>query len=204
MRLPAATQFVLLIGQRPLQVIVYPVVGLVGGFLLIRFSLSLTEAGQRAWAHFLYAIPLVGTLLRSARLAGFAELLGILVDHEVPLPEALRLAGEASSDPLTRASSRRVQEFLSNGVPLAEALRGRGLVPEWVAWMMGLGERRGTLGKSLHQIADIYRRQVEMRAALLRSVLPPFLVIGTAGVFVTFFVFALMLPMVKLLEGLSM
>ena len=29
----------------------------------------------------------------SARLAAFTDLLGILVDHEVPLPEAFRLAG---------------------------------------------------------------------------------------------------------------
>ena len=69
--------------------------------------------------------------------------------------------------------------------------------------MVGLGEQRGTLGNTLHQIAEMYRRQVEMRAALLRSVLPPFLVVITAGLFVALFVFVMILPMVKLIEGLS-
>ena len=49
----------------------------------------------------------------------------------------------------------------------------------------------------------LWRRQVEMRATLLRSVLPPFLVIVTAGLFTVAFVFAIMLPIIKLLEGLS-
>jgi type II secretory pathway component PulF len=90
---------------------------------------------------------------------------------------------------------------LGQGLPLGEVLRGRRLVPELIAWMTGLGEQRGTLGKTLHQVADIYRRQAEMRAALLRSVLPPFLIIGTAGVLVALFVMVIVLPMMKLIEA---
>jgi type II secretory pathway component PulF len=76
-------------------------------------------------------------------------------------------------------------------------------MPELIAWMTAVGERRGELGKSLHHVAELYRRQVERRAALLRTVLPPFLIVATAGVLVCLFVFALILPMVKLLEGLA-
>jgi type II secretory pathway component PulF len=49
----------------------------------------------------------------------------------------------------------------------------------------------------------MYRRQVEMRAGLLSSVLPPILIICTAGLFVAFFAVSMMLPMIKLIEGLS-
>jgi type II secretory pathway component PulF len=49
----------------------------------------------------------------------------------------------------------------------------------------------------------MYRRQVEVRAGLLRSVLPPFLIVSTVGVLIAAFVFAVMLPLIKLLEGLS-
>jgi type II secretory pathway component PulF len=44
---------------------------------------------------------------------------------------------------------------------------------------------------------------VERRAALLRTVLPPFLIVVTAGVVVGLFTFALILPLVRLMEGLS-
>lgn len=203
MTLPAATEVVLVIGRQPLGRIVLPIVALALGFFMLRLIMLSTEPGRYLWAQAVYTVPVVGTLIRAARLAAFTELLAILVDHETPLPEAFRLAGEASSEPVMAITSRLVHQDLTQGQSLGSVLRGRGLVPEWVSWMTGLGEQRGTLGKTLHQIADMYRRQVDMRAAMLRSILPPFLIIATAGLFTVFFVFAMMLPMIKLLEGLS-
>lgn len=203
MQLPLLTTLVLSVGRQPLTLVFIPLGVIFLGLIVARLCFRFTERGRRTWAKFVYALPIFGTLIRSARLAAFTDLLAILVEHEVPLPEAFRLAGEASSDPVMASAARQVHQDLSQGQPLGEVLRGRGLVPEWVCWMTGLGEKRGTLGPALHQVADTYRRQVEMRAALLRSVLPPFMVIATAGLFVTFFVLVLMLPMHRLLDGLS-
>jgi type II secretory pathway component PulF len=202
LQLPAVTEWALEASRHPLLVL-GPLPGIVLAFVVVRLHLRRTERGRCIWAHLIYSIPIAGTLIRSARLAAFTDLLAILVDHAVPLPEAFRLAGEASNDPLMAAGVRRIQQDLNEGVPLGKALRGHGLVPEWVSWMTGLGERRGTLGKTLQQIGEMYRRQVQMRAALLRSVFPPFLILCTASVFAGFFVFAIIFPMVKLLEGLS-
>lgn len=202
-RLPAITEWALAVGQHPLPRFVLPILAVVVGLIVIRQILRLTAWGRRLWARWIYAIPIAGTLTRSARLAAFTDLLAILVDHELPLPEAFRLAGEASSDPIMAGAARQVHHDLSQGMPLGEVLRGRALVPEWVSWMAGLGERRGSLGKTLHQVAEMYRRQVDIRAALLRSVLPPFLIICTAGLFVVLFVIAIMLPIIRLLETLS-
>jgi len=69
--------------------------------------------------------------------------------------------------------------------------------------MTGVGEQRGTLGPALHQVADVYRRQAETRAALVRNALPPLLIIFTAGVLVVFFVGTVMMPLVKLIEALG-
>jgi type II secretory pathway component PulF len=203
LQVPAVTTLVLTIGHYPLELVGVPLSVVVVGVLVLRFTLRRTERGRAAWARLVYAVPVIGTTVRAARLAAFTELLGILIDNEVPLPEAFRLAGQASSDPVMAAASRQIQEQLSQGVPLGEVLRGRGLVPEWLSWMTGMAQKRGTLGESLHQIAALYRRQIEMRAALLRSVLPPFLIVAVVGGFVAVFVFALLMPMLKLLEGLS-
>jgi type II secretory pathway component PulF len=202
-RLPAITELVLAIGQHPMQRVVIPILAVVFGLLVLRQILRLTAWGRRQWARWIYAIPIAGTLTRSARLAAFTDLLAILIDHELPLPEAFRLAGEASSDPIMAGAAEQVYQDLSQGMPLAETLRGRALVPAWVSWMAGLGERRGSLGNTLHQVAEMYRRQVDIRATLLRSVLPPFLIVCTAGLFVVFFIMVMMLPMIRLLEALS-
>ncbi len=203
MQLPLLTTWALAIAAHPLEVMVVPLVVLLATLLLARLLLSFSDSGRRAWARFVYAVPGIGTLIRAMRLAQFTKLLAIMVDHGVPLPDAFGLAGAASNDPIMSTAARQVQEDLKQGTPLGVVLRSRLLVPELVAWMIGLGERRGALGKQLHEISAIYRRQVETRALLLRNILPPFLIIATAGVLVAFFVLALVLPMIRLLENLS-
>jgi type II secretory pathway component PulF len=202
MQLPFATEVLLSVGRHPMELFFDPLLAMIVAALVFRWVLRSTVMGRGQWGRLVYAIPLIGTLIRSARMASYTDLLAILVDHELPLPEAFRLAGAATTDPVMAASTRLIERDLAEGVALADALRNRGLVPEWVAWMTGLGERRGALGQTLHQVAETYRRQVEMRAALLRSVLPPFMIFGTAGLFTAFFVFGVMFPVFKLLEGL--
>jgi type II secretory pathway component PulF len=203
LNLPAVSAVALKLGQHPRELVVYPIAGLIAILVLANLSMRFTERGRYRWAEIVYATPLLGTFIRSARLAAFTDLLAILVDYAIPLPEAFGLAGAASSDPVMAVEARNIQQELSQGKPLGQVLRGRGLVPEWVSWMTGLGEQRGTLGKTLHQVAEMYRRDVTMRAAVLKSVLPPFFIICIAGVFVALFVFTGILPMLGLLEGLS-
>jgi type II secretory pathway component PulF len=203
MRLPVITEVVLAVCRRPGAFLVAPVLAVAGVLLLTRAVLAGTERGRCAWARAVYALPIVGTLLRDARLAAFTDLLAILADHGLPLPRAFYLAGEASSDPFLAAGARQARQDVEAGLPLGPALRHRLLVPELIAWMTTVGEQRGDLGRAFHQVAELYRRKVERRAALLRTVLPPFLIIATAGVVVCLFVFALILPMVRLLEALS-
>lgn len=201
MRLPVVTQAILSISRHPWPAAI-AVCAVVAIGLLIWGGLKLTPHGRRLGARLVYAVPVVGTLIRSARLAAFSELLAMLVEYELPLPEAFRLAGWASSDPLMAERAGVIHLRLNQGMPLAMALRGLGLLPEWVAWMAGAGEQRGTLSASLRQIASLYRRQVESRSALLRSVLPAFMIVLTATVLIAVFVIAVMLPMLKLLEAL--
>jgi general secretion pathway protein F len=203
MRLPAVTEAVFAVCRRPRALLLAPVLAVLGVLLLTRAALGGTERGRCAWARAVYVLPVVGALIRSARLAAFTDLLAILVDYGLPLPRAFELAGAASSDPLLVAGAREARRDLEAGLPLGPALRHRLLVPELIAWMTVVGEQRGDLGQTLHRVAEVYRRQVERRATLLRNVLPPFLIIGTAGVLVCLFVFALILPMIRLLEALS-
>ena len=203
LELPKLTLVAIEIGDHPIQFYILPPLGVVFALVLAKLSLRASEGGRRAWTRFVYSLPLVGTLIRSARLAAFTELLGVLVDNRLPLPEAFRLAGNASSDPLIAHATRYVEQNLRDGRPLAESLNDRRLVPPLMAWMMRLGEHRGNLGEALHQVANVYRRQVEMRAQMLRSVLPPFMIVATAAALVGFFTLAIFLPLIKLISELS-
>ena len=201
--LPAVTRFILLFGEYPFELLCVPAMIFVGSLTVGWMFCQLTPWGRRAWSQFIYLIPLLGTLIRSARMAAFTDLLGMLVEYGIPLPAALRLAGAASSDPLMAARSREVEARLTRGMSFAEAFRGQRLLPAWVAWLGAAGERRGGLAPALREVAGVSRRQVESRSTVLRTILPPFVVITTAGFLTGFFVIALMMPMIRLLEGLS-
>jgi general secretion pathway protein F len=201
--LPLVTKGVLAIGRDAWTRLGLPLVVLAGLLVLVRVWMRYTERGRRAWTQVIYVIPLVGTLVRSARLASFVELMAILVEHSVPLPEAMQLAADASSDPYLSGQAQVVRARLENGDPLGVALKGRGLLPEWVAWMTLAGERRGALPATLYQVAASYRRSVETRANVLRNVLPTFVIICTAAVLAGAFILAMVLPLVNLIEGLS-
>ena len=107
MRLPAVTTLVLGLARYPVELFVVPAAVFFVGVLVLRFTLRLTERGRCAWARLVYAAPVIGTLIRAARMGAFTKLLAILVDHETPLPEAFRLAGQASSDPLMARAARQ-------------------------------------------------------------------------------------------------
>jgi type II secretory pathway component PulF len=203
MQLPKLTEVLLFIGSHPIEVVVAPAVILLVVVLLTWRLLRSSQGGRVVWARFVYALPVVGTLIRSARLAAFTDLLGILVDQSIPLADALSLAAAASSDPLLAEAADHITRELGHGVPLAVTLKSKRLVPELVVWMIGFGENQGTLGPALHQLAQMYRRQAETRAALLRVVLPPFLIICLAVFLGGLFIFGIMTPMQGLLEGLS-
>jgi len=203
LKLPAITQAVLMLGRHPVELIVLPIALLLGAFSLFRVLGRYTARGRRVWAKAIYYVPLVGRLIRAARLAAFTELLAMLVEYHLPLPTAFRLAGAASSDPEIADRAVLIEAKLRQGVPLTDAFRDRGFVPEWVTWLAASGERRNALAPTLREIAAIYRRQVDSRSAVLRTVLPPLVVICTAGVLTVVFIASVMSPMITLLEGLS-
>src|SRR5207244_12536457 len=96
MLLPAMTKFVLMIGRNPIPIVIPFVLALVGLFVAWAI-MQRTSQGRRMWAWLLYGVPLIGTLVRAARLAAFADLLAVLVEYELPLPEAFQLEiGRAS------------------------------------------------------------------------------------------------------------
>jgi type II secretory pathway component PulF len=203
MKLPRVTEIVITLSHVPWEYFVLPPLLLVALLFMARLVLLLSPAGRRLWARWVYAIPLVGTLLRSARLANFTELLAILVEHSVPLPEAFRLAGAAASDPLTAAASRLIEEDLRSGIPLVDSLRSRRALPEVISWLAGQGDRRGDLAQTLRRVSGIYRNQADLRSKMLRSILPSGAVVVVTVAVVGLALLALFAPLIALMEGLS-
>src|SRR5207244_4105528 len=78
MTLPAVTEGVLAVCRRPGAFLVAPILAALGVLVLTRAALGGTDRGRCLWARAVYALPIVGGLIRAARLAAFPDLLAIL------------------------------------------------------------------------------------------------------------------------------
>ena len=148
--------------------------------------------------------PWVGAMLRGYEASGFADLMALLLEHGVPYPEALRLAGEASGDDALAGASRGIAAAVERGDPPADALRSAGAFPPLLRWVLSSGSRQGNLVEGLRQMATRYRSDARDQAEKIRVLLPTILLFGLGGTATLVYAFALFYPVSTLWSGLAL
>lgn len=142
-------------------------------------------------------------ILRDLDRSTFSHLLGVLLESSVPLPEALRLAGESVADGRLRHAAERLADGVSSGGAFAAAaLRERGLPPH-LRWTLSAGGEGEMLPAMLARGAETYRRRAALRAARLRAVLPVATTLVVGGGVVFAYCLLLVVPMFEFLEVMS-
>ena len=147
-------------------------------------------------------IPWFGGMLANSRAASFAGLLALLVEHRVPLHEAVELASGASGDPAMEREGRVIAEGLRRGEALGDRLRGGGAFPPLLRWLMITGERQGALAPALRHAAETYRRRALTRAEAVRVGLPTVLLFAIGATATLAYGLTLFLPFTTLLNDL--
>jgi general secretion pathway protein F len=176
----------------------------VGAVLLPAVLLALACAAPRvAWTQpVLYAVPLLGPLLRWSRLARFARLLGLLLEQRLPLPEALRLTAAGMGDADMAAGCRQAAADVENGLPLSESLvRGRQFPPSLIP-LVEWGQRANLLPEAFRSASEMFEGRTRNQGELMETVLLPIAFLVVAG-FVFFFLVALFMPLISLIQHLS-
>jgi general secretion pathway protein F len=129
----------------------------------------------------LAGLPWIGGAIRSFRVATFTEVLSLLVENRVPLPEAMRLASEAVGDPrLTRFADAWAAGLTRGQPPDSTRAEAAGLFP-LLSWIMAAGQGQMALAPALHRTAEMYYRRGTSQAEAARAFLPVLLTLGVAG-----------------------
>ena len=163
---------------------------------LIRSGRAMAVQGGR-----LGGLPTVRHLLRAARMATFAELLALLVEQNLPLHEAIRLAGGASGDAQLAGISRKLSERIQAGQGIERFPQG---FPPLLGWLLCGGCGQSALVRTLRQAADSYRRQFDQLATWLGLYVPMLLSAAVGGVVALYYVLVVMAPFYNLLYQLRM
>lgn len=159
--------------------------------------------------------PWIGGMLAQARTANVADLLALLLEGGVPLPDAVELAADATGDSALRRDAREVAALIRSGETAANAMEAKwtgvlaterlrfGSFPPLLRFLMGVGERRGAIVPALRHAAEVYRRRAVERAEWIRTFLPTLLVLAVGIATVLLYALTLFIPFTSLLEGLS-
>ncbi|MCY2992492.1 MAG: type II secretion system F family protein [Planctomycetota bacterium] len=146
--------------------------------------------------------PSVRNLLHAGRLATFADVLAVLVEHQVPLPEAIGLAADASGDRCLRESGRQLAERLRRGeTPTGvTALAG---APPVLNWLLMNTASQDRWRESLRRAAESYRRRAQWMSRWLSLYLPVTLTVAIGGTAAAAYGVAVFAPWCRLMYLLS-
>lgn len=162
----------------------------VAGWAILRASTS-TPAGRLAWDTFKWKVPGVSGVLRGRFYAQFARTLGTLIDNGVTLLRALALLEDITGNEYVRQKMEQVRKAVVDGATLSTALGEQKLLPELFIDMMAVGEQTGRFGSTMHNIADVYERDLDKQVKVISAIIPP-IVIMVIAVLVGFVVFSIL------------
>lgn len=141
---------------------------------------------------------------RDASLARFARMLGILVEHDLPLSQGLLLSGQAANDSRVERSARQLAAAIERGQSLPDAIQSADRLPSFLSWLISLGARQNSLPASLHQAANLYEQRALAKLDWFRRIVPPSIVLLVGGTITLFYGLTLFLPLSEMIHRLAL
>lgn len=160
--------------------------------------------GTRRVFGILRYFPWLGRMLAGYEASSFADLTALLIDHQLPYPDALRLAGDASCDPALAESSRKLADAIASGRSVSEALAGKSAFPPLLRWVLAGSASQANVPQSLRIMAARYRGQAQREAEKIRLFLPMILLLGIGVSATLLYALTLFVPLATLWRSLAL
>jgi type II secretory pathway component PulF len=161
-----------------------------------------TIGGRAAWSWLMTNLPLVGPAWHWTGSAEMLRCLSLLVRHDVPLPEALRLAAGGIADGYVGQQCRRLASQIEGGASLTMSLIELRTLPLSIVPLVHWGERQGALAEALRAAAEMLEGRLRMKTAMLGQVIPPVIFVFV-GIMVCSLVGMIAGTLIPVLQGLT-
>ncbi|RMF70585.1 MAG: type II secretion system F family protein [Calditrichaeota bacterium] len=142
-------------------------------------------------------LPFVGKLTVQAELSQFAQTLGALLAHGVPVQKALEVVIAASKNSVLQTEFRKVARTVREGGKLGTSLRATKTLPNLFGQMIAIAEQTNQLEATLGKLASSLAQEVDRKVEIFTKLLEPAMIM-LIGLFVGFIVFAMMLPIFQM------
>jgi type IV pilus assembly protein PilC len=179
---------------------------LVGGLIGMAVGIPLlrkTPTGGYLVDWILLRVPVIGLVVQSGMVVGFARNLSILLHSGVVLSEAIVTVRGTLKNAVAARVLGRIHEAILSGEGMASTLRQEeGVFPPMVAEMVATGEETGEMVQVLELTARIYHKMLEAYVKRMVAVIEP-LVIVVLGGMVGFVIMALMMGVMSMYGSMS-
>ena len=168
-----------------------------GGFLLLVVTIVgglRTDRGKRVRDRLILKMPVLGDLMHHVLLERFCRILSSMMSAGVPLPEALRVTADATSNSVYKEGIGTAREAMMRGEGLAVPLAATGLFPPSARQMFRVGEDTGTLDTQLATAASYFERELDYKIKRFTNLFEPAVLI-MVGLLVGFVAIALVSAM---------
>jgi type IV pilus assembly protein PilC len=158
--------------------------------------------GATGWSLIVTSMPIIGLPWHWSSVAEALRLLSLLVEHRVPLPEALRLTAGALGDAYVAQQLQLLAARVEQGTSLTMSLIRLRTLPLSIVPLVRWGERYGELAEGLRSAAQMIEGRMNLRTDMILQVLPAILLVFV-GAMAASMVLGLFLPLISLIQGLS-
>ncbi len=146
--------------------------------------------------------PLFGLLIRKTLVARFSRTFGTLIESGVPHLEALQIIKASVRNVVMENAVDGIVASIREGEGIAQPMGQSGIFDDIIVNMVDVGEQTGELDRMLVRIADRYDIEVDRTVDIVFKMLEPIIIVILA-VFVGYVVFALLQPMMSLMQNLK-
>lgn len=176
------------------------VVTLVAAVLAARSYLRTAE-GKTMVDLVVLRLPIFGDIARKIYLARFSETTSVMIKGDIPVAQALEIAGDVVGNVLYRNLVFEAAEAVRRGEFISQALsRSEREFPALVTQMIAIGEQTGRLDELMHRVGEFYSQEVERMLANATELIQPVLIV-VLGVFVGLLIGAIILPIHQLAQA---
>ncbi len=165
----------------------------IGVFLVWKYAK--TKEGKRFFSILYLKTPSLNQFLQMIYLSRFAENLSTLIGGGLPIVQCLDITANIIGNDVYKDIIQEAREEVKRGSRISQVLgKYPSQFPPVFTQMVFVGEKSGTLDKSLMSIVRFYQKEVEGTVEKLLSVLEPALIV-VLGLIVGGMMAAVMLPL---------
>ena len=195
--LPAPTLFVIAMSEFFVSYWYIIFIGVFGGVYFFLQSWKRNEKMQIFMDRLLLQIPIFGNLIEKSVIARWTRTLSTMFAAGVPLVESLDSVGGAAGNYIYKSATQKIQQEVSTGTSLTNAMSNANVFPSMVIQMTAIGEESGSIDHTLGKAADFYEAEVDEMVAGLSSLMEPIIIVFL-GTIIGGIVVSMYLPIFKL------